>query len=314
MALTLRSREGERDRDRRDAPTGLGEAPGLAEAPDTAETGTPAPSVLTAVPDDRPQSRGPSTLDAIARPARRDGHFYLTQTATLGWNGSVVTGYGYAVVGMATSPTARTGANGSAPSKLPAPPPRRHRRRRMRRRVARYDDQIRHRRRQASTRPVEVFRVRRVVRRVNVWSLARFALLVYLCVLAVFLTAAVGLWELASRSGAVPNIESFVAQLFAFKVFRFHPRQMLDATLAVGLIWVFLAELMTVTIAVIFNLVSDVVGGVEFTILEEMPIDRGSRATKAFGFLGLSVMDPGRDHAGNGSAHSPPTKRGNDGR
>ena len=91
-------------------------------------------------------------------------------------------------------------------------------------------------------------------------------------------------------------------------------RRALDATVAVGLIWVFLAELMTVTIAVIFNLVSDVVGGVEFTILEEMPLDKGPKATGAFGFLGLTVMDPGRDHAGNGSAHSPPTKRGNDGR
>ena len=97
MALTLRSREGERVPDRRDAPTGLGKAPGPAEAPDTADTGTPAPSVLTALLDDRPQSQGPSTLDVIARPPRREGHFYLTQTATLGWNGSVVTGYGYAV-------------------------------------------------------------------------------------------------------------------------------------------------------------------------------------------------------------------------
>jgi len=38
---------------------------------------------------------------------------------------------------------------------------------------------------------------------------------------------------------------------------------------------VFLATLFTVLIAVLFNLISDVVGGIEMTVLEEEPVDTG---------------------------------------
>jgi len=38
-------------------------------------------------------------------------------------------------------------------------------------------------------------------------------------------------------------------------------------------VWVFLATLFTVLFAVLFNLISDVVGGIEMTVLEEEPVD-----------------------------------------
>jgi hypothetical protein len=300
MALTLRSTH--TDEHAPQPPEASNGQSGEVEQPGAARL-APAPGKEAAptITDTSPVGGpGRSALETVARPPDGTRRFYLSQTSSLGWNGSVVTGYGYTVVALTAPATVRTGTNGSALRDLPPPP--RPRRRRLRRRVARYDDQIRRRRKAAPARPVEVFRVRRVVRRVNVWSLARFAFVVYLCVTALFVTAAVGLWELASRSGAVPNIESFIAQLFAFKVFRFNPRKMFIGTLAIGLIWLFVAELLTVIVAVIFNLVSDVVGGVEFTILEELPIDKGSKATRAFGFLGLTVVDPAPGRLGNGSS------------
>jgi Transmembrane domain of unknown function (DUF3566) len=139
-----------------------------------------------------------------------------------------------------------------------------------------YDDQARKpRRRGPAPSVVEVRRVRRVLRRVDTWSVFRFGVLLYLCVAVVVVTAGVGLWLLASGAGAIPNIEHFITQLFALKHFTFKPGQMLLGLVGVCAVWVFVATLMTVLGAVLFNLISDVVGGIELTMLEEDPVDAG---------------------------------------
>jgi len=141
-----------------------------------------------------------------------------------------------------------------------------------------YDDQARKPRRKGpAPRVVEVRRVRRVLRRIDTWSVFRFAVALYLCGLVVLLTTGVGLWLLASGAGAIPNIEHFITQLFALKRFTFKPRQLFLGLLGVGAVWVFVATLLTVLTTVLFNLISDVVGGIELTILEEEPLD-GPRA------------------------------------
>jgi transmembrane protein DUF3566 len=121
---------------------------------------------------------------------------------------------------------------------------------------------------------VEVRRVRRVLRRVDSWSLFRFSVVLYGCGLVVFVAAAVGLWLVASAAGAIPSIENFITQLFALKKFRFKSAQLLLGTVGVGIIGVFVATLFTVVTGVLYNLISDVVGGVEITVLEEEPLNR----------------------------------------
>jgi hypothetical protein len=151
-----------------------------------------------------------------------------------------------------------------------------------RRRTVVYDDQTRRPGRKApAPRLVEVRRVRRVLRRIDTWSVFRFAVLLYLCGLVVFMAAVVGVWTLASSAGAIPSIENFITQLFALKHFRFKAGQLFLGTLGVGVVWVFVATLFTVLTAVLFNLISDVVGGIELTILEEEPIDTGPPAPDA---------------------------------
>jgi len=137
-----------------------------------------------------------------------------------------------------------------------------------------YDDQARRPNRKGPAQPtVEVRRVRRVLRRVDVWSLFRFFALLYGCALVVFLSAAVGLWAVASASGSIPSIEHFITQLFALKKFNFKPGQLLIGTVGVGLIWLFAATLFTVVAGILYNLISDVVGGIELTVLEEEPVE-----------------------------------------
>jgi len=137
-----------------------------------------------------------------------------------------------------------------------------------------YDDQARKPSRKGpAPSVVEVRRVRRVLRRVDTWSVFRFAVLLYLCGAIVLIAAGVGLWLLADGAGAIPNIEHFITQLFALKHFTFKPGQMFFGLLGVCAVWVFVATLFTVLAAVLFNLISDVVGGIELTMLEEQPVD-----------------------------------------
>ncbi len=142
------------------------------------------------------------------------------------------------------------------------------------RRTVLYDDQARKPSRKGPVpRFVEVRRVRRVLRRVDTWSVFRFAVVLYLCGLVVLVTTGVSLWLLASGAGAIPSIEHFITQLFALKRFQFKPGQLFLGLVGVGTVWVFVATLFTVLTAVLFNLISDVVGGIELTILEEEPLD-----------------------------------------
>jgi len=140
-----------------------------------------------------------------------------------------------------------------------------------------YDDQARRPSRRNPSPPlVEVRRARRVLRRIDSWSLFRFAVVLYGCALIVFMAAAVGLWIVASAAGAIPSIENFITQLFALKSFHFKPTLLFLGTLGIGIVGVFVATLFTVITGVLYNLISDVVGGIEITVLEEEPLNRVS--------------------------------------
>jgi len=174
----------------------------------------------------------------------------------------------------------QNGAGRPAPSQTLPPPPgqtMRGQRRlggRARRRAIIYDDQARRfGRKGPAPSPVEVRRVRRVLRRIDPWSLFRFAFVLYACALTVFMAAVVALWLVASSAGAIPSIEHFITQLFALKKFTFKSRQLFFGTLGVGVVGVVAATLFTVIAAVLYNLISDIVGGIELTLLEEHPVD-----------------------------------------
>ncbi len=132
-----------------------------------------------------------------------------------------------------------------------------------------FDDQVH----PEAPRAVEVRLVRRVVRRIDPWTLFRFSLLLYGCGLVVFMVAFVGMWLVASGTGSIPSIENFITQLFALKKFTFRPLQLGLATFAIGVIGVFVATLLTTVTGVLYNLIADVVGGVELTVLEEEPLE-----------------------------------------
>ncbi|HVM03555.1 MAG TPA: DUF3566 domain-containing protein [Acidimicrobiales bacterium] len=114
-------------------------------------------------------------------------------------------------------------------------------------------------------------RVRRVIRRVDPWTVLRFSLLFYVCMLVVALVAGFLLWAAASTTGVIDNVERFVKELFALESFRINGGLIFRSTMIGGGVLVLLGAGANVLMAVLYNLTSDVVGGIEVVVLEEEP-------------------------------------------
>lgn len=111
-------------------------------------------------------------------------------------------------------------------------------------------------------------RVRRVVRRIDTWSVLKVAGLFSLSLVLVLLIAGILLWLAGSAVGAIGSVEKFMRAI-GFEDFRFVGSQLLRGFVAAGLVLVIMGTGLSVLMAVIYNLISDVVGGIELTVLEE---------------------------------------------
>ena len=114
-----------------------------------------------------------------------------------------------------------------------------------------------------------VRRVRRLVRHVEPWSVLKVCLVLYLCVWGLLVIATRMLWSAADEAGTIAKIESFVEELFALESFEFDSAQIFRIFVLGGLVVVVGGIGITVVLAVLFNLISDLTGGVRFTMIEE---------------------------------------------
>ncbi len=111
-------------------------------------------------------------------------------------------------------------------------------------------------------------RVRRVVRKIDTWSVLKVSALFFTSLVLVVLIAGVILWVAGSSVGAIGSVEGFVQDI-GFEDFRFLGGKLLRGFTAVGLVMVLLGTGLSVLGAVLYNLISDVVGGIELQVLEE---------------------------------------------
>ncbi len=112
-------------------------------------------------------------------------------------------------------------------------------------------------------------RVRRLVRHVEPWSVLKMSLIFYFCLWVILLTAGVILWNFAVTSGTVENLENFIEELFALETFSLNADQIFRVSALGGLVMVVAGSGFTVLMAVLFNLISDLIGGVRITVVEE---------------------------------------------
>ncbi|MFA5775495.1 MAG: DUF3566 domain-containing protein [Ilumatobacteraceae bacterium] len=119
-----------------------------------------------------------------------------------------------------------------------------------------------------STRQPRVRRVTRVVRDIDPWSVFKVGLVFHLVLYLVVLVASVLLWSVASATGTVDNIERFM-ESFGWESFSFDGWQLFRSLMVLGLMASVLLTGLWVLVVTIFNLIADLVGGVQVTVLEQ---------------------------------------------
>ena len=119
-----------------------------------------------------------------------------------------------------------------------------------------------------------VRRVTRVVRQVDTWSVFKVSIVFSLFLYAVCLTAGVLLWQVAQNTGTVDNIERFF-ESFGWKTFKLKGGTIYHNAWVGGLFLVLGLTGLCVLAATMFNLITDLVGGVRVTVLEEEVVAEG---------------------------------------
>ena len=119
-----------------------------------------------------------------------------------------------------------------------------------------------------SARAPRVRRVTRVIREIDPWSAFKVGLAFHLVVYFTVLIASVLLWSVASATGTIGNIERFLMS-FGWESFQFHGWTLLLNEALLGLLLVALLTIVWVLGATMFNLITDLVGGIRVSVLEE---------------------------------------------
>ena len=114
-------------------------------------------------------------------------------------------------------------------------------------------------------------RAKVVIRKVDPWSVLKFSLLFYFCLMLVFLLAFVILYWILGVTGVLDSIARVMSDVgFGGTVgFEFHGYWIFSRLFLVGLAGVVVWSLVNMLVSVLYNLVSDVVGGVNVTLTEQ---------------------------------------------
>lgn len=110
--------------------------------------------------------------------------------------------------------------------------------------------------------------VQRLVRHVSPWSVLKVSALLYLSMYVVVLLAGIGLWTIAASRGLIGSFESFMDELLAEENFQVNGSQVLRLSAIVGIFAVVFGAALTVLFSIIFNLISDLTGGVRLSVVE----------------------------------------------
>lgn len=107
-----------------------------------------------------------------------------------------------------------------------------------------------------------------VIRKLGPWSVLRLSILFYLCVMTVIIGAFVILYGVLDAIGALDSVTRLIRDLFADQTFEIHTDWLLTRGVLIGLAMVVLWSLINLFVAFLYNLISDIVGGVEVTLSE----------------------------------------------
>jgi hypothetical protein len=126
-----------------------------------------------------------------------------------------------------------------------------------------------------------VRRVTRVVRHVDPWSVFKIAVVAFLVLYVIVMTAGVLLWNVAYATGTIDNIERFF-ESFGWSSFEFNGGEIYHSAWIGGLFLVIGFTGLAVLAATLFNLITDLVGGMRFTVLEEEVVETRTSPMRRF--------------------------------
>ena len=111
-------------------------------------------------------------------------------------------------------------------------------------------------------------KVRRVVRRFELWPVAKVAFFFHLLCYLLTLGVLTGVWFVAGRMGTIKNLERLITRL-GWDEFEAHGDVLFRAAAAIGASLVFVATIATVTLAFFYNMLSGIFGGLVLSVLQE---------------------------------------------
>lgn len=124
-------------------------------------------------------------------------------------------------------------------------------------------------------------RIRVQIRRVNPWSVLKVSLIFYVCLLVVILVGMVILYTILSSLGVIDNLEDLLTSIWGpgggdtatgpadpVTPFQISSSYLFRIMFLIGAISTALWAAFTMFMALLYNLIADLVGGIEVTLVE----------------------------------------------
>jgi hypothetical protein len=111
-----------------------------------------------------------------------------------------------------------------------------------------------------------------VIRRINAWSVLKFSLLFYFCLMLVFMFALLLLYWVLGVIGVLDSLSKLLSDIgFGSPKtgFKFDGYWIFSRLFLIGAAGVVVWSLVNMLVALLYNLCSDVVGGIKVTLGEE---------------------------------------------
>ena len=110
---------------------------------------------------------------------------------------------------------------------------------------------------------------RRLVRRIDTWTVFKMSFFFYLLLLVIVLVAGIVTWFVAQRIGFIGDIQKSVRSLADDRTFILHGGPVFEYAALAGVVLAVAGTLLNTIGAMLYNLLSDLVGGVQTIVVTE---------------------------------------------
>jgi Transmembrane domain of unknown function (DUF3566) len=112
-------------------------------------------------------------------------------------------------------------------------------------------------------------RIRVGIRRISPWSVLKFSLIFYFCVMLVVLFGLAILYMLLGAFGVLDSLAQLLEGVgFGGGNFEFQGLAIFRTLFLIGFLTVVIGSALSVFISILYNLISDLIGGIEVTLVE----------------------------------------------